>query len=274
MSTDKAILYRAEKLDNLLVFQANYRHFQFSRHSHEDFALGLMEHGAQKFHCRGREFCAPAGSLITVNPDEIHDGQSANNAVYRYRIVYLPFSQIQEIGAATVAPRTNHYFRTPVTVDSELARQLAYVFGLLDRTGRDTLEIQSIFYNLLSRLLIRHGTEHERIPYKQPVPQAITRACDYIHEMAREKNISLDDISAAAGLSRYHFLRIFTASQGISPYSFLLHRRLQLARESIARGFPLADAAIDAGFADQSHLTRRFKSAFGITPRQYQKAVT
>lgn len=65
---------------------------------------------------------------------------------------------------------------------------------------------------------------------------------------------------------------MFSAAKGISPYAFLLHRRLQLVRADIQRGLPLADAVYAAGFFYQSHMSRRFKSAYGITPKQFQRA--
>lgn len=50
-------------------------------------------------------------------------------------------------------------------------------------------------------------------------------------------------------------------------------RRLALARRAIATGRPLALAAAEAGFADQSHLTRQFKRAYGLTPGRFARAV-
>jgi AraC-like DNA-binding protein len=272
MHKEQATLYRTEKLDNLLVFKANYHRFQFSRHAHEDFALGLMEEGVQKIHCRGKEFCASQGSLITVNVDEVHDGMSANCNEYRYRILYIPFSLMQKIGSEMVSSKVSHYFRLPVTIDIELASRLRYLFHILEQDNMDLLEAQSVFYNLLAGLLARHGIEQTELPSAVPLPKAVGRARSFINDMALH-DISLDDISTAAGLSRFHFLRVFTASQGITPHSFLLHRRLQLARESIRQGMSISDAALDCCFSDQSHFSRRFKSAYGITPKQYQKAV-
>ncbi len=269
---ERAVLYRAEKLDNLLVFKANYHRFQFSRHTHEDFALGLMEKGVQKFHCRGTDFCAPQGSLITVNVDEVHDGMSANSSEYRYRIIYIPFSLMQKIGCEMVSAKTPHYFGLPVTEDVELAVQLSYIFHLLDKENIDSLKVQSVFYKFIADLLTRHGMEHAEFSRVEEVPGAVGRACCFINDMARH-NISLDDIAAAAGLSRFHFLRVFASTKGLTPHAFLLHRRLQLAREAIRKGGTIADVAFDTCFADQSHFSRRFKSAYGITPKQYQKAV-
>lgn len=269
---EKATLYRAEKLDNLLVFNAHYQRFRFNRHSHDDFALGLMYRGVQRFFCRGAERNAPAGSLISVNPDEIHDGMSADKRDFCYRILYIPHSVLQSIGKEMVAPRTSHYFSQPVIQDKRLAVQLCYLFQILDKETSDRLEAQTVLYSLLGQLLARHGTEREQVASPSQLPSTIFKACSYIIENAR-KDVSLDDIAAEAGLSRYHFLRLFTKTMSISPYAFLLHRRLQIARDVIGSGVSLGDAAHCAGFADQSHMTRRFKSAFGITPGQYQKAV-
>ena len=85
--------------------------------------------------------------------------------------------------------------------------------------------------------------------------------------------ISLENIAGAVGLSRFHFLRLFKETTGLPPHAYLIQRRVELARQSIEKGSPLADAAIEAGFADQSHLTRRFKAVYGVTPGEYRKAV-
>jgi AraC-like DNA-binding protein len=58
---------------------------------------------------------------------------------------------------------------------------------------------------------------------------------------------------------------------GTSPYRYSLLRRLDTARAQIARGRPLVDVALDLGFADQAHFTRRFTATFGITPGEYRR---
>jgi len=272
MTPEKATIYRAEKLENLLVFQAHYRNFAFDRHTHEDFALGLMEEGVQTFHCRGEDFYAPPGSMLTVNPDEIHDGKSADKSDFRYRIIYIPYDLLQRVGAEMLACRRNNYFCLPVTVDGALASELGRLFQLLEEGGSEPLELQVLFSGLLSRLLVKHGTERGLSFTAGPAPHSISKVCDFINEMAAE-NISLEEMAAIAGLSKYHFLHLFSAVHGISPYAMLLNRRLQLARDALRKGMSIVDAALAAGFSDQSHLSRRFKSAFGITPGQYRKAL-
>jgi len=59
---------------------------------------------------------------------------------------------------------------------------------------------------------------------------------------------------------------------GLTPHTYLTQIRLRAARELLRRGSPLAEAALAAGFYDQSALHRHFKRAYAITPRQYLAA--
>ncbi len=272
MELEKATLFRADRLDNLMVLKAQYQRFQFSRHSHEDFALGLMDKGVQQIYCRGEYHHADCKALITVNPDEIHDGKSADEKAFCYRILFIPCEVIQGIGLALTDKKINHYYRSTVTNDPELVVLLRNLFSLLEQAQTEDLELQSTFYNLIASLLGRHGTEFTSMADCVPIPATIEKARAFIMDMAQE-NISLDQMAAVAGLSRYHFLRVFKAALGMSPHEFLLHRRLHLALEALKKGSSIVDAALDAGFVDQSHLSRRFKAAFGITPKQFQRAI-
>ncbi|MDJ0622602.1 MAG: AraC family transcriptional regulator [Desulfocapsaceae bacterium] len=273
MEKEKAKFFRASKLDDLLVFQANYRKFRFSRHVHEDFALGVMLHGVQKIHCRGECYYARPGDLISVNADEVHDGMSADGGSYHYAIIYIPESLLREMtGGQGKATGRHQGFLQPVTRDKELALELGSLFSFLGGDKTDELELQSFFSILIRKLLQRHGTGFILSKSGAGLPEAVNKAVTFIHDMATQQ-VTLADISAAAGLSRYHFLRLFQASKGMTPHSYLLQCRLQRAKESLRQGVPIADTAFATCFADQSHFTKRFKSAFGITPAQYQKAV-
>ena len=74
------------------------------------------------------------------------------------------------------------------------------------------------------------------------------------------------ELESITGLTRYDLSRQFRIMFGTSPYRYLLMRRLEFARERIHQERPLVEVAFDAGFADQAHFTRAFRSAFGLTP--------
>src|SRR6516165_10586642 len=83
--------------------------------------------------------------------------------------------------------------------------------------------------------------------------------------------LSLDDIVAASGLTRYRFLRLFKRETGLSPHEFMIRCRVERAKELLLQGKPLIEIAIDTGFFDQSHFYRHFKRVTGQAPSSYRK---
>jgi AraC-like DNA-binding protein len=79
----------------------------------------------------------------------------------------------------------------------------------------------------------------------------------------------MDELEQVADLDRWTLARQFRAAFGTSPSRFRTLRRLDCVRESIRDGSGLAEAAIEAGFADQSHMSRQFKLAYGLTPARW-----
>ena len=85
-------------------------------------------------------------------------------------------------------------------------------------------------------------------------------------------NIEFESLAATAELSLYHFARTFKQSEGTTPHTFVLERRLARARELLARtDLSLSEVAFAVGFADQSHFTRRFRQMVGVSPGQFRK---
>ena len=82
----------------------------------------------------------------------------------------------------------------------------------------------------------------------------------------------LDALAREAGLSRFQLLRAFARELGMTPHAYLVQRRLALARSLLDAGQPIAQAALAAGFSDQSHLTRAFRRCLGYTPAAYSGA--
>lgn len=83
------------------------------------------------------------------------------------------------------------------------------------------------------------------------------------------EQLTLRDIERSSGYSVYQIIRAFRRRLGTTPHAYLVRLRLHYAAEMLLQGDSIAGVAAEAGFSDQSHLTRHFKRAFGITPRQY-----
>lgn len=108
----------------------------------------------------------------------------------------------------------------------------------------------------------------------RPAPEAeeaeIQKICAYLDANYAER-ISLDDLCRLSGLDKYYLLRAFTRYCGITPYRYLETVRVARAKSMLEEGSPPLETALRAGFADQSHFTKFFKSFIGLTPRQYQR---
>ncbi|MFF2198703.1 helix-turn-helix domain-containing protein, partial [Streptomyces sp. NPDC058157] len=89
---------------------------------------------------------------------------------------------------------------------------------------------------------------------------------DYIH-LHLGRRITLEELSAVAGVSTAHLNRLFRASVGESPHQYVLRQRVERAQNALLHtDASIADIAVSHGFADQSHLTRALRRATGLTP--------
>ncbi len=93
-----------------------------------------------------------------------------------------------------------------------------------------------------------------------------------IDECAHEP-IDLNDAASDAGLSAFHFLRVFSAVLGVTPHQYLIRSRLRRAARLLAdEARPISDIAFDVGFGDLSNFVRTFRRAAGVSPRHFRKA--
>ncbi len=92
-------------------------------------------------------------------------------------------------------------------------------------------------------------------------------AIDYVGDNLA-KDLRLSEIAGAAHMSPYHFSRLFKESTGLTPHQYVIERRVHRAKELLGGStLPIAEIALLCGFANQSHLNRHFKRAFGVNPK-------
>lgn len=99
----------------------------------------------------------------------------------------------------------------------------------------------------------------------------IARVDDYIASHLGE-SVTIDDLAELLGCSKFYFLREFKKLQGVTPYQYLMSRRLVESKQRLTQTAQSISAIAAAlGFNDQSHFTRAFKKEYGLTPGQWRK---
>jgi AraC family transcriptional regulator len=128
--------------------------------------------------------------------------------------------------------------------------------------------------NVLAVHLLRHfavSGSSEVQPGGTLSTRRLRDVIEYIDEHLGAE-LSLDDLAAVAHLSPYHFARLFKNSTGLPPHQYVIARRVERAKELLRDRdrLPLAEIALETGFANQSHFARHFKRLVGVTPRLFQ----
>lgn len=237
----------------------------FPNHFHDYYVIGYIESGRRSLVHNGREYALEPGDLLVFNPKESHACVPADDTPLDYRSLNIPnetmLDAVKEITGGSEAP----LFDSPVQFHSDLVGPLAELHGMIMRQERDFRK-EELFYFLLAQLLADCTEDAPR--GEEPPGGAVETAAAYL-ERRYGQPVTLDELAALSGYSKYHFLRAFTKEKGISPYAYLETVRICKAKELLQSGVLPAEAAARTGFADQSHLGNAFKRYIGLTPKQY-----
>jgi AraC-like DNA-binding protein len=261
---------QTEAVGGVELFAARLRRLAYRRHRHDTYAISLTELGVQAFTYRGASHFSTPGQVVVLHPDEPHDGHAGTEAGFGYRQLYVEPAMIF---AATRALGDGGGFlpfvRQPVTTNPILAAAIRSAFA----QDREPLAIDDVLMRVAAGLLAADRShQHAALPRRVDVT-AIDRARQFL-DTETTRVVSSAELEAVTGLGRFELARQFRMVVGTSPYRYSLMRRLSAARAQIARRRPLVDVALETGFADQAHFTRRFTDAFGITPGQYGALTT
>jgi AraC-like DNA-binding protein len=135
------------------------------------------------------------------------------------------------------------------------------------------LQQNELFYSLAESIITdqRFVFDHlSKLDFKKNVTneevfRAVFQAKSLIDEHISE-NLSLEKMSSHTGISKYHFIRVFKAVFGISPYQYQKRKRLELAKLDLLSGEEILFTAIRYGFPDVPSFSKAFKQQYGQTP--------
>ena len=130
----------------------------------------------------------------------------------------------------------------------------------------DTLRAETAVAELIGRLPGR------AVRVSGGLPHHVLRRVEAYIEANLAGVIHLEDLARLAGMSGFHFHRMFRLARGCPPHDWITQHRVRRAKTLLRAQTPIAEVAVDTGFSSQSHLTRVFRDQTGRTPGQYRRA--
>lgn len=248
------------------LLTARFDRHVYAPHAHDEFTVGLCTGGTEVIDYRGGRLRPTPGSIVVLDPGEMHTGGPDTAGGYAYQALYAAPSLLTD-GTTGGLP----HFSEPLLDDPELAAAFRAAHTDLSACP-DPLEAESRLPWLLTALARRHSMARpadDRIPGADRIAHAVrTRLADELTTPP-----SLADLATDLGLSRYQLLRAFRTTVGIPPYAWLAQYRVIRAKGLLESGLRPAEVASLVGFADQAHLTRWFRRVMGVTPAAYRNSV-
>lgn len=262
---ERTTYFRPPGLNGVEALHASFVTHEYRPHSHPTWTVAMMERGAAAFALDDTDQRAQDGELFVLEPESVHTGVPAAPGGWAYKVLYLDPALVGAWAEEEAAPQAARWV---VFRDAALRRALAAAHRALAAEppglavdGAVLAAVDALRPHLRPGPRVRTRVEHA----------AVRRARRYLEERW-DAPVSLAELAAHAGLSRFELARTFRAQVGLPPHAFQLDLRIARARAMLAAGEPPAAVAAGCGFYDQAHLTRLFKRAVGVTPARYARS--
>lgn len=239
----------------------------FPNHFHEHYVIGFVEQGRRVLSCKNQEYHIRPGDILLFNPGDNHACVQSDGGVFAYGAINLPKDTMRALAAEVTGQQTLPGFAQNVLQDEELLCCLRTLHRMVLARSADFGK-EELLLLLVSTLIQRCGQPFDAcVP---ECPQEVEAVCAFIRQHYAEP-LTLDALCCCAALSKSTLLRAFTRAKGITPYRYLETVRINAAKNLLARGVSPLDAALQTGFADQSHLTKMFSRFIGLAPGVYRE---
>lgn len=248
-----------------------------SFHFHEFDKLVVHLSGRVEYSVESESYPMRPWDILLIGHHTIHRAQIDTSEPYERVILYLDRryfgragSDMPLMGCFASADAQSRHRLTP---DEAQRAELAALLGRLEAAAADVeLGAQALRETLVVQLLVYiNRLALDRDPARRsavgaPADEKITQVLSYINEnLARE--LTVEELSERAYLSKYHFMRLFKAQTGATVHAYVRQKRLLRAAKLIRGGTPVGKAAEACGFSDYSAFYRAFRACFGASPR-------
>ncbi|GJH26944.1 AraC family transcriptional regulator [Caballeronia novacaledonica] len=268
---DRVEYKRSNEIPGLVLSEARFSDFRFEQHYHLDYHVALVTEGVQRQKFHGETLLLTPGSIQLMPAGEVHDGISAGDESYTLKTFRLSPELLKGLGEEILEKDRFPASGGSVLQDSLLAGHLSQLHDAL-RAGPGSLEqmkVEAEWLTLLDHLFVQTRMVKPRFIKGTLTPAQWQRVREYCDVHLAEK-ITLEELAAICNLERFHFLKLFKQTVGMTPHAWVVRLRLERACVLLSHtDRSLTQVAQQVGFYDQSHFSRAFRQAFGVAPSKY-----
>lgn len=230
---------------------------------HDRFSIVVIRTPAIVRFESSRSIVAHQNWILLIPPRHLYSLRTATGLAAGTRSA--PF--ILQVGPSH--PRLPDANRPAVVSDADLGERLANLVVQLQRPLR-LADCETEMMSIIDRLSAYSAAiEFARAGFAMETLMAVR---DYLKAHLDEQ-VTTAKLSRFSGLTESHLIRAFHREFGLPPHAYHMQLRLAQACDALVSGLSVSTVAYECGFADQSHLSRKFKQAYGLTPAAWAKAV-
>lgn len=235
-----------------------------ARHAHQSLCIGVVLSGERILSVDGGEIVARSGDVIVFLPGQAH--ACADSGECTYLMISIPTAWLDEIGLAA----ESMVARSACLSNPDLYGKIVNLAELADLHS-PAVEMEGSLIEILEMLVALDGfgisTNRE-----QALSCQVRTVRRYIETHADEE-IRLKTLASLADISPWRLNRLFSSQVGMPPHEFQNMVRVNRVKAMVSDGVELAEAAVAAGYSDQSHMTRCFRKVVGMTPGKYAEGM-
>jgi AraC-like DNA-binding protein len=237
-----------------------------SRHSHRSLCVGAVLYGERVLAVAGGEIRVAAGQVMALAPGLVHacPDAGANETV----VICVSAGQLDRLGFHTACLGRVE----PCLDDPDLFGRVTGLAGLAGDIASG-LERDGALQALLARLEEVARAWSDSAVGGESRPESVEAAARHLEAHATEE-VRLDHLARLVGMSPCRLNRLFSHHIGMPPHEYQILLRVHAVKTAIGSGMGLAEASAQAGFFDQSHMTRCFRKVMGMTPGMYARGVS
>lgn len=264
--------FRSPDAEGLEILTCTDVSYEFPPHFHDAYCIWLNVNGAEVYTHSGSTNILSPGDLGIIAPGEVHSNSTYNADSRGLVTFYLYDTCLRELAEDIQDSAKNSGFRTRYQKD---LRAIALLLNLKKAlfSGEPSLYKKERMLEAFAHLLVQYGEPDVSVPGNGYETGRVRKMIEIFYADLAE-DIKLEQLAEELGCTQYYLIRLFKKHVGLSPHAYLIQLRLEKAKRLLMKGGSLSFIAAETGFADQSHLTRHFKSRFGIPPGRYMQELS